>query len=540
MKVKSFVQFLITEQQEELYEGWKGNKKAGIHIYEPPLVTKGGEHPNLPNALNHNGKNMFYSFDLTNICSRSCPGCYVARGVEISCNGVSKVPLKEYKGDLRKWDYLYHIAKETPAQFPAKKMRMSAEEYMTALDDAKKQVNANGGLRAFSAADYPDATSEFYKPIMEKYGITDPNYFKDQVKQFLNDAEATGWDVKAITKEKNFIKDHIDHPALKGVDISMNAQGFGEAHDSVKNMRKGKHPDFDKETNKKFKSNSHKIIGRTVTTTPFDLQTILDHKKDHEHIGVITSGHDIPSSGIRYNPSVPKEPFSPKTIIIQKNFPKKLMSILDGSLNPESLSESEETQDIRHTIKVTLIRQPDGKWYEETSFSKTGKKSIKTQGINATGDLVVPNLEEDFEKRNPNFTHTFSNEDTAFLLSKMQGKMCCAGEKDNEAAYGKCHNCNAKCGVMGATKTGECKIPDAKVLHNVAKLLNQYAKEYNDTVNRVRSELKSGRIDVLEIKDSKGHVPNFTSDPLQDIDTGDRDTSDNVKESVRNKFIKLL
>lgn len=534
MEYKSFVRFLASQ---EITEGWRHNDKAGVHIYEPALIKKGGQHPELPNALNHNGKNMFYSFDLTNICDRGCPGCYVARGVEISCNGVAKVPLKEYKGDLRKWEDLYHIAKQTPEQFPAKKMRMTAEQYVEALDDTKKQVNANGGIRMFSAADYPDASSDFYKQIMKKYGITDKDYFKTQVSNFLNDAHETGWHVKAITKEKKFLKDHIDHPALKGVDVSMNAQGFGESHESVKNLRKGKHEDFSPKENKVLKANAHKIIGRTVTHTPFDLQAILDHKKDHSHIGVITSGHDIPGSGIRYTSSVPKDPMSPKTIIIQKNFPKQLMSILDGSLSPESLKEDiEATEDPKHTIKVTLVKQPDGKWHEETFTSKTGETTTKKVGLNASGHLVVPNLEADFEKRNPNFTHTFSNEDAQFLLSKMEGKMCCAGEKEGEAVHGKCHNCKAKCGVEGATKGGQCKTFDPMTLHKVAKLLNKYAKDYNDTVNRVRSEIQSGRVVVNEIKDSKGYVPDIRSNPTDNIDTKDKP---DVDESFK-KFTNIL
>ena len=72
------------------------------------------------------------------------------------------------------------------------------------------------------------------------------------------------------------------------------------------------------------------------------------------------------------------------------------------------------------------------------------------------------------------------------------------------------------------------------ILHKVANLLNSYAKDYNDTVNRVRAELKSGRVVVNEIKDSKGYVPDIRSNPTDNIDSTDK-----VEESI-NKFLKYL
>ena len=96
-----------------LDEGYKANKTGSIKVFEPALVSiKDGEkysggrklHPNLANALNHNGKVMFYAFDLTNRYNRGCPGCYVDRAKEIACNAVADIPIKEYKGDLRKWE----------------------------------------------------------------------------------------------------------------------------------------------------------------------------------------------------------------------------------------------------------------------------------------------------------------------------------------------------------------------------------------------------------------------------------------------------
>lgn len=544
MQFKDFARFISTEKPV-IYEGFRSNEKAGIHIYEPPIIKKGGEHPELPNALTHNGKNMFYSFDLTNICDRGCPGCYVSRGVEISCNAVAKIPLKEYKGDLRVWQKNYDDAKMAIEHNNAKLFKVrniTPEEYIKALDESKKQINANGGIRMFSAADYPDASNDFYKVILKKYGVEDKNYFKNQVQKFLDDAKDTGWHVKAITKEKQFLKDHIHHDALKGVDVSMNAQGFGESHESVKSMKKGKHEHFTPKENKALKQNSHKIIGRTVTHTPFDLLTILDHKKDDGHIGVITSGHDIPGSGIRYTASIPKDPSSPKTIIIQKNFPKKLMSILDGSLSPESLVKEEIEAPVKHVIKVTLVKQDDGKWHEETFSTKSGKTNTVKSGMFG-GELVVPNLEEDFDKRNPKFTHTFDNADAQYLLTKMEGSMCCAGEKEGEAAYGKCHNCNAKCGVAGAKKGGSCKTFEPHVLQRVADLLNGYAKEYNKTVEKVRNQLNSGRIVVNEIKDSKGHVPDYRVNPLSNTEKKDRamDSGASPEEPVKeSKFIKYI
>jgi hypothetical protein len=513
MEIKSFTSFVITE-------GYKQTPNKKIKVFEPALVSnKEGEkysggrklHANLSNALNHNGKTMFYAFDLTNRCNRGCPGCYVDRAKEIACNAIADIPIKEYKGDLRKWE-------EWGAKSPAN---------AALLQNSKDQTNANGGIRMFSGADYPDATDKEYMDILAQAKISDPNFFKNNVTAFLDDAKATGWHVKAITKELNFVKDHIDHPALKGVDVSMNAQGFGESHGVVKAMRSGKHNDknltdadreklaskFDSKDAKRLAANSDKIIGRTVTHTPFDLTKILEHKDDHAHIGVITSGHDIPVNGIRFVPSKPKEPFSPKTLIMQVNFPDNLKHILDGdkqaptdqvvaalneysakynklrdkaaaalkagritvldvkdqnpvvsegeaalNLDPEFDDSTEETEGGKlqlaqpkpkkkqaprgHTVQTMLVKE-NGIWKQVIHQTSGGTDKVTTANL-------IPNIEEQFDVVNPPFTYVFTDQDATFLMSKMQGKMCCAGEDDEgKAAGGKCHHCKAKCGVKG-------------------------------------------------------------------------------------------
>jgi hypothetical protein len=519
MKLRSLVNHIILE-------GFKETKDKKIKVFEPALVSpadgekySGGRklHSNLTNALNHNGKVMFYAFDLTNRCNRGCPGCYVDRGKEIACNAVKDVPIKEYKGDLRKWE-------DWASKSPANKQK---------LDDAKKQTNDNGGIRMFSAADYPDATDAEYVKILKDAKISDTNFFKNNVTAFLDDAKATGWHVKAITKELNFLKDHIDHPALHGVDVSMNAQGFGESHEVVKALRSGKHnhknlsdaekvklgTKFDSKDAKRLAQHANKIIGRTVTHTPFDLTKILEHKDDHSHIGVITSGHDIPGNGIRYVPSKPKQPFSPKTIIMQVNFPDTLKHILDGDVKTPSLSEvasalneyadkynklrdiasaalrkgtinvldvkdqnplaeakapepdvdtTEEdggetitdtpvkkgkTEKVaRHSLTTTLHRE-NGKWMQYVYKSSNGTRQEAKANL-------IPNIEEQFDIINPEFTYKFTEQDAKFLLQKMQGKMCCAGEDDEgQAAGGKCHHCKAKCGVQGCGSNVKQKDP---------------------------------------------------------------------------------
>lgn len=504
MKLMSFASHM-------LFEGWVKNKTGSIKIFEPALVSpKDGEkysggrklHANLANSLNHNGKVMFYAFDLTNQCNRGCPGCYVDRAKEISCNAVANIPIKEYKGDLRKWE---EWANKSP-------------ENKKILEDSKKQVNENGGIRMFSAADYPDATDQEYVQILKKAKIADTNFFKNNVTAFLDDAKATGWHVKAITKELNFLKDHIDHPALKGVDVSMNAQGFGESHEVVKALRSGKHnhknlsdadkvklgTKFDSTDAKKLAKHADKIIGRTVTHTPFDLTKILEHKDDHSHIGVITSGHDIPGNGIRYVPSKPKQPFSPKTIIMQSNFPERLMQILDGDIPTPAISEvtsllneyaskynklrDAASQALKKgTINVLDVKEqiaPPVKEAEEVDPDSEGQvvtdapvKKVKKEkapehratttlhkenGVwkqviykTSTGERVeakanlIPNIEEQFDVINPPFTYKFTDQDAKFLLEKMKGKMCCAGEDESGPTGGKCHTCKAKCGVKG-------------------------------------------------------------------------------------------
>jgi len=528
MEIKRFAKFVFTE-------GYKETPNKKIKVFEPALVTNadgekysGGRklHANLSNALNHNGKTMFYAFDLTNRCNRGCPGCYVDRAKEIACNAVADIPIKEYKGDLRKWE-------EWAAKSPANAAK---------LQDAKDQTNANGGIRMFSAADYPDASDKEYMDILAQAKISDPNFFKNNVTAFLDDAKATGWHVKAITKELNFIKDHIHHDALKGVDVSMNSQGFGESHGVVKAMRSGKHNDknlsdaekeklaskFDKNDAKRLAQHADKIIGRTVTHTPFDLTKLLEHKSDSSHIGVITSGHDIPGNGIRYVPSIPKQPYSPKTIIMQCNFPDKLKHILDGDIKasiPETTAALNEystkynklrnkASDALKSGKITVldvkdqnpitegeaalkidpdfddssVETDDG--VEQTSIPKKKKQAprghtvqtilTKVNGVwmqsvyktsngttQQTKANLIPNIETQFDAINPPFTYVFTDQDAEFLMSKMQGKMCCAGEDDEgNAAGGKCHHCKAKCGVKGCGSNVEKK-KDVKDIGNI-------------------------------------------------------------------------
>lgn len=481
---KSFIKFLVTE-------GWVS--KGSIKIFEPALVSdrdgdkySGGRklHHDIPNAFSHNGKNMFYSFDLTNRCNRGCPGCYVDRAKEIACNAVKDLPIKEYKGDLRKWE-----------EWASKK-----EENKKILDDTKKQINANGGIRMFSAADYPNSSDPFYQQLMKEYGVVDNDYFKHNVTAFLDDAKQFGWHVKAITKEVTFLKDHIHHDALKGVDVSMNAQGFGLSHESVKALRHGNHDhkslsdkdkehlqsNLTKEDAKNIKKHAHKVIGRTVTHTPFDLTKILEHKGDDSHIGVITSGHDIPGNGIRYVPSQPKNPLSPKTIIMQVNFPEKLMHWLDGdtkypsvqavtnALNeyaakynklrdaakkgiekgqlevlavnvkkePETADNvemEEATKETHDAVSTILKKDENGQWWQIQTSNGEEKHKNKAN--------LVENFEQEFDHTNPPFTYKFTDQDTQHLLDKMKGIMCCAGEDEGKAAGGKCHHCKAKCGV---------------------------------------------------------------------------------------------
>lgn len=499
--MKSFANFLFNE-------GWKQDKSGKIKIFEPALVSnKEGTkyssgkklHDNIPNAFSHNGKNMFYSFDLTNRCNRGCPGCYVDRAKEISCNAVKDLPIKEYKGDLAKWEEWGNKSPEN------KKI----------LEDTKKQVNGNGGIRMFSAADYPDASDPFYSELMKQYKVDDKDFFKHNVTAFLDDAKQYGWHVKAITKEVNFLKDHIHHDALKGVDVSMNAQGFGLSHEAVKALRHGNHDHksltdndkehlqskLSKEDAKRIKKHGSKVIGRTVTHTPFDLLKILEHKGDDSHIGVITSGHDIPGNGIRFVPSVPKNPLSPKTIIMQSNFPERLMHWLDGDekypsvnavtnalneyaakynkLRDKALAdlkrgtikvlevnvaknkgqdqedvEIEEAfnPDTHHNVVTTLVRDSDG--WKQVVTSTDGTRSENKAN-------VIENFESEFERTNPKFTHIFTDEDTEHLLKTMNSKMCCAGESEGKAVSGKCHTCKAKCGVKGCDNPATDKMGDA-------------------------------------------------------------------------------
>jgi len=496
--MQSFLNYL-------LIEGLK--KKGAISIWEPALVSNNeGDkysrgrklHSNIPNALAHNRKNMFYSFDLTNRCNRGCPGCYVDRAKEISCNAVKDLPIKEYKGDIQKWE-------EWASKSPENKEK---------LDDSKQQINANGGIRMFSVADYPDSSDPFYVELMREYGINDKDYFRHNVTAFLDDAKQHGWHVKAITKEISFLKDHIHHDALKGVDVSMNSQGFGLSHEAVKALKHGNHnhknlSDDDKEhlgsklskaDAKNIKNHSSKIIGRTVTHTPFDLTKILEYKGDDSHIGVITSAHNIPTTGVRFTPSKPKNPMSPKTIIMQVNFPTKFMHWLDGDskypsiravtaelnkyadkynklrdkassalkkgtinvleINVQKSKEDSEydkeleeafNPETHYKVVTTLVREGD-KW-KQIVTSTSGKRT-------ETDAHIIDNIEEEFDHINPPFTHVFSDEDTKHLLSKMQGKMCCAGEEDNKAAGGKCHRCKAKCGVKGCGSNVENSATD--------------------------------------------------------------------------------
>lgn len=361
MEIQRFLNFLAYP----LNEAWKHNDKHGIHIEEPPLLSKSdGVYPKLPNALNHNSKNMFYSFDLTNKCNRGCPGCYVGRAGEIQCNAVADIPIKEYKGDLREWA---DRAKSEPNS-----------EFAKNLKDTIKQVNANGGIRMFSAADYPQSSDASYVKILDMAGISDKNYFKNQVTKFLNDCHYSGFHAKAITKEISLLTDHIDHPALKGVDVSMNAQGFGESHESVKKMRSGTHEELSAEDNKKLAKHAKKIMGRTVTHTPFDLLEVIKHVnlKDDSHIGVITSAHDIPVDGVRYQHSKPKDDTSPKNIVIQVNFPDRLMHLLNGDGDIK-------TKEVIPTDNSSEISSEDGDNTDNTDADE--RKNFKQVDKNKDG-----------------------------------------------------------------------------------------------------------------------------------------------------------
>lgn len=240
--------------------------------------------PKEDNALSWNNKVGFYSFDVTTDCQRGCPGCYVDRGREIECNAKKKIKELDYYGELQKWEDRAN----------------RDEKFAKVLADAKMQVNRNGGIRMFAAGDYD--------PTNEKHS-------DDEIEKFLDDCLACGWQAKAITKEKIFLRKFGKHKALGTIDLSMNKDGFGFSHQEVIDYTKN--PEFGK-----------KIKGRMMVFTPHDIHDILK-MKDMSHIGVITGGHGFAAT----QTVAPVKPFDragEKKVYYFANFPKELKTLFNS------------------------------------------------------------------------------------------------------------------------------------------------------------------------------------------------------------------
>lgn len=412
MKIMHFCKFLVTEEgnqskidnpKEKIKPVKVEPKGVNTKVTNIPLTisykdaetnetkTETVQIPAVP-AIQKNLK-MGLSFDVTTDCARGCPGCYVDAGRKTGCNAKSKYNLCYYRGEL------------ADPSFNAKNAEL------------KNKTNEHGGLRMFSGGDYIPSTlpnNTHYRDLKSSNPTAynrevalqkaRHDFANKQIKNMLDDAKSNGWKVKAITKEKEFIDNHIFHDALNTVNLSMNKHEFGFTHDEVKNIKKtlGKH--------------SHKVTGRVMAFTPNDLHDILN-EKDKSHVGIVTSGHNFPGNGIVISPKNANDRTGTHTVYILQNFKDDVKEFLNGedkpiqtvmkSLNKYVNEYNKKVSDVRAKIeghKPILVTEYT--WLIDPT-DPAGRKNQKN--VEKSGDedwLIFENGKWKLKKHSPEGNYT--------------------------------------------------------------------------------------------------------------------------------------
>lgn len=190
----------------------------------------------MPESCLHRNSKTGLSCDFTTICRRTRAGapcfyCYVACGRAAGRYAKKVVDYAPYDGFA---------------------LRMRAATI--------KRMNAVGGLRLFSFADY----------------LT--QHDKD-ISALLDDASSVGLKIKAITKETDFIKRYHDHPAIAVIHASI---------DLVKGKKEGRSPITHSEA-RRLRSRYAKVLIRAVAIDWDDVRELA--RKDIADI--VTLNHAV-------------------------------------------------------------------------------------------------------------------------------------------------------------------------------------------------------------------------------------------------------
>jgi len=147
----------------------------------------------MPSAIAKNTKTG-YSIDVTTDCpkrreGKACKYCYVEQSRKTGYNAKTVSDACPYNGEIKR--------------FKAPKVEF---------------LNECGGIRLFSFGDYM------------------PEH-RDTIRTILDDCHAMGLNVKAITKQVDFIKEFGNHPALRVIHLSIDAVGDGVEWNIAKELR---------------------------------------------------------------------------------------------------------------------------------------------------------------------------------------------------------------------------------------------------------------------------------------------------------------
>jgi hypothetical protein len=145
-------------------------------------------------CLQANGKTGL-SIDVTTDCPKrragnACKYCYVEQSRKMGYNPKSIIESCPYHGEILKFSR-----------------------------DKVEFLNECGGIRLFSFGDYM------------------PEH-RDILRTILDDCQSIGLNVKAITKQVDFVQEFVNHPALRVIHLSIDNVGDGVEWNTAKSLRK--------------------------------------------------------------------------------------------------------------------------------------------------------------------------------------------------------------------------------------------------------------------------------------------------------------
>lgn len=143
------------------------------------------------NALMQNSKTI-KSIDLSTICPKleannPCSYCYVQASRDSGFRGKSVIDRLSYDGEI-----------------------------LRLRDDSISKLNAVGGLRMFAFADYKE-------------------WMNNDIERIIRDSQEKGLQLKAITKQTDFVSRF--HAYMNIINVSIDNVGHGVSHDTAKELR---------------------------------------------------------------------------------------------------------------------------------------------------------------------------------------------------------------------------------------------------------------------------------------------------------------